>query len=171
MKKEVKNLVKKKNFWITLVNNSIGIQIMICVTAALLFIVGNYILSRFEYEYLGGSAGTLGRLVRISILMLGNMVAELLVILFFLSIPDWIHKLIAIRKYCYLPMTEDEAREKHFENAGEYFQYVQNSICTDKKQWVILSAKDFYQMIKYSLQGTTQGNGLTGADMPVRFSM
>ncbi|NBI16728.1 hypothetical protein D1841_06695, partial [Neglecta sp. X4] len=25
--------------------------------------------------------------------------------------------------------------------------------------------------IKYSLQGTTQGNGLTGADMPVRFSM
>ena len=24
---------------------------------------------------------------------------------------------------------------------------------------------------KYSLQGTTQGNGLTGADMPVRFSM
>lgn len=25
--------------------------------------------------------------------------------------------------------------------------------------------------LKYSLQGTTQGNGLTGADMPVRFSM
>ena len=24
---------------------------------------------------------------------------------------------------------------------------------------------------KYSLQGTTQGNGLTGAEMPVRFSM
>lgn len=28
-----------------------------------------------------------------------------------------------------------------------------------------------YITIKYSLQGTTQGNGLTGADMPVRFSM
>ncbi len=28
-----------------------------------------------------------------------------------------------------------------------------------------------YNMTKYSLQGTTQGNGLTGADMPVRFSM
>ena len=26
-------------------------------------------------------------------------------------------------------------------------------------------------LAKYSLQGTTQGNGLTGADMPVRFSM
>ena len=25
--------------------------------------------------------------------------------------------------------------------------------------------------VKHSLQGTTQGNGLTGADMPVRFSM
>ena len=28
-----------------------------------------------------------------------------------------------------------------------------------------------YDEAKYSLQGTTQGNGLTGADMPVRFSM
>lgn len=28
-----------------------------------------------------------------------------------------------------------------------------------------------YYITKYSLQGTTQGNGLTGADMPVRFSM
>lgn len=28
-----------------------------------------------------------------------------------------------------------------------------------------------YYSGKYSLQGTTQGNGLTGADMPVRFSM
>lgn len=29
----------------------------------------------------------------------------------------------------------------------------------------------FLNVLKYSLQGTTQGNGLTGADMPVRFSM
>ena len=28
-----------------------------------------------------------------------------------------------------------------------------------------------FNLEKYSLQGTTQGNGLTGADMPVRFSM
>ena len=91
MKKEVKNLVKKKNFWITLVNNSIGIQIMICVTVILLFIVGNYILSRFEYEYLGWSAGTLGRHLRISLLMIGNLIAELFVILFFSSIPVWFH--------------------------------------------------------------------------------
>ncbi len=94
----------------------------------------------------------MGRHLRISILMIGNLIAELFVILFFSSIPDWIHKLIAIRKYCYLPMTEYEARENHFENAGEYFQYVQNSICTDKKQWVILSAKDFYQMIMVCLK-------------------
>lgn len=31
--------------------------------------------------------------------------------------------------------------------------------------------KVYYTALKYSLQGTTQGNGLTGADMPVRFSM
>lgn len=35
---------------------------------------------------------------------------------------------------------------------------------TDKKNVALPIAK-------YSLQGTTQGNGLTGADMPVRFSM
>ena len=34
-----------------------------------------------------------------------------------------------------------------------------------------LTSDEFYAEIKYSLQGTTQGNGLTGADMPVRFSM
>ena len=33
------------------------------------------------------------------------------------------------------------------------------------------SAKDIYKTSKYSLQGTTPGNGLAGADMPVRFSM
>ena len=31
--------------------------------------------------------------------------------------------------------------------------------------------KEIVSLQKYSLQGTTQGNGLTGADMPVRFSM
>ena len=34
-----------------------------------------------------------------------------------------------------------------------------------------LDGLDIYVAGKYSLQGTTQGNGLTGADMPVRFSM
>lgn len=31
--------------------------------------------------------------------------------------------------------------------------------------------KDISTMKKYSLQGTTQGNGLTGGVPPVRFSM
>ena len=30
---------------------------------------------------------------------------------------------------------------------------------------------EFYTTLKYSLQGTTQGNGLTGGLPPVRFSM
>ena len=30
---------------------------------------------------------------------------------------------------------------------------------------------DLYSLVKYSLQGTTQGNGLTGGVPPVRFSM
>ena len=35
----------------------------------------------------------------------------------------------------------------------------------------IIFGNDIITSEKYSLQGTTQGNGLTGADMPVRFSM
>ena len=31
--------------------------------------------------------------------------------------------------------------------------------------------KVIYNQLKYSLQGTTQGNGLTGGVPPVRFSM
>ena len=31
--------------------------------------------------------------------------------------------------------------------------------------------KKVYTVAKYSLQGTTQGNGLTGSILPVRFSM
>ena len=34
-----------------------------------------------------------------------------------------------------------------------------------------ITKSDINNKGKYSLQGTTQGNGLTGADMPVRFSM
>ena len=40
--------------------------------------------------------------------------------------------------------------------------------CTTQEIKVI---EDILKATKYSLQGTTQGNGLTGADMPVRFSM
>ena len=36
---------------------------------------------------------------------------------------------------------------------------------------IILLDTIIYTLIKYSLQGTTQGNGLTGGAPPVRFSM
>ena len=35
----------------------------------------------------------------------------------------------------------------------------------------LIPAAVIYAVIKYSLQGTTQGNGLTGGLPPVRFSM
>ena len=49
--------------------------------------------------------------------------------------------------------------------------------CNSQDDMTQFSVDDFiydieaYDTAKYSLQGTTQGNGLTGADMPVRFSM
>ena len=47
-----------------------------------------------------------------------------------------------------------------------------------EKEWytcdrcgVNIESKFVYTLLKYSLQGTTQGNGLTGGVPPVRFSM
>ena len=36
---------------------------------------------------------------------------------------------------------------------------------------ISVALSEFYTSLKYSLQGTTQGNGLTGGLPPVRFSM
>ena len=36
---------------------------------------------------------------------------------------------------------------------------------------IIIPERDIDDAVKYSLQGTTQGNGLTGGVPPVRFSM
>ena len=40
-----------------------------------------------------------------------------------------------------------------------------------KKEILQRMEKNIYSTAKYSLQGTTQGNGLTGGLPPVRFSM
>ena len=42
--------------------------------------------------------------------------------------------------------------------------------------WILMKCKnryihEVYTFLKYSIQGTTQGNGLTGGVLPVRFSM
>ncbi len=41
----------------------------------------------------------------------------------------------------------------------------------ERTLFTFLTGKDIYSLAKYSLQGTTQGNGLTGGLPPVRFSM
>lgn len=46
-----------------------------------------------------------------------------------------------------------------------------NTVWLTQAQMAELFDKNISTISKYSLQGTTQGNGLTGADMPVRFSM
>lgn len=61
---------------------------------------------------------------------------------------------------------EEVLRLIAFRQEGEYWDF--------KKEWHKNKSDllhDIICMAKYSLQGTTQGNGLTGADMPVRFSM
>ena len=47
-----------------------------------------------------------------------------------------------------------------------------NMTGTDLSKFLVVHPGDFiYNPRKYSLQGTTQGNGLTGGVPPVRFSM
>lgn len=44
-------------------------------------------------------------------------------------------------------------------------------IAAELKEQIGWSKTTTYTVIKYSLQGTSQGNGLTGSILPVRFSM
>lgn len=48
-------------------------------------------------------------------------------------------------------------------------KYLNRGMPTSTK--IILGVIVAYILLKYSLQGTTQGNGLTGGLPPVRFSM
>ena len=41
----------------------------------------------------------------------------------------------------------------------------------EKKNYELSDTGQLFRLVKYSLQGTTQGNGLTGGVPPVRFSM
>ena len=43
--------------------------------------------------------------------------------------------------------------------------------CCKNQDTVLFTARDIYNIAKYSLQGTTQGRYLTGGVPPVRFSM
>ncbi len=65
--------------------------------------------------------------------------------------------------------TDDTIRIQARKNILLYIRNIFGEpICKDKENIVF---KVIYTYEKYSLQGTTQGNGLAGADMPVRFSM
>ena len=62
--------------------------------------------------------------------------------------------------------------EKYWENEeGETIEFGKHFMRCFDKAGKLQFGKKFYDPSKYSLQGTTQGNGLTGGVPPVRFSM
>ena len=52
---------------------------------------------------------------------------------------------------------------------NEVRRVIQDPICVEEA--IACAEERIYSAAKYSLQGTTQGNGLTGGLPPVRFSM
>lgn len=74
-------------------------------------------------------------------------------------------------KIC-MPMTDNQTEERHdMEMIVRYMVYI--TLSTEKLSTVDKSRNMdvFLTEEKYNLQGTTQGNGLTGGVPPVRFSM
>ena len=71
----------------------------------------------------------------------------------------------------------EDIKKRYFLDAGEIITLSDGTKIVVNNQWgtrfpyFLNAIKDIYTVIKYSLQGTTQGNGLTGGLPPVRFSM
>lgn len=59
----------------------------------------------------------------------------------------------------------EDAVEQTFVKIIENLDNISDVNCHKTKSYIVIMVR------KYSLQGTTQGNGLTGSALPVRFSM
>ena len=124
-------LVKKKNLLRTLLSNYFPLQLLLFVLAYLLVGFINIPINKWlsfnwqiwssgKYHPLYGAFFVLPCIELISCIILCAVIG--CVYYFFSGI-------IAYRNYCYIPLTEDEIKNKGFKNADEYFEYVWN-ICS-----------------------------------------
>ena len=75
---------------------------------------------------------------------------------------------------CYILITESSGMQRNSPFRGLVYReiFFQKSFLAKIRSYIYwIPSGVLYLATKYSLQGTTQGNGLTGGVPPVRFSM
>lgn len=154
---KTEGLLKKKNLLKTLLDKCIPLQILLGVF--LYVIVGcinipinkwftlNCTLWSGDVENIFyGAFFVLPCIEVISCILVGTVIG--CVYYFFSGI-------IAYRNYCYIPLTEDEIKNKDFKNADEYFEYVWN-ICSygykGNRSHIFVNDSDLQKMLMSCLQ-------------------
>lgn len=164
MKKTVQNLSKKKSFLHYLWELSGFFKGMILLIGAVVVGVSDYLLSVKEAAALikRSSLSHVNEKALLCLLMILNILILQVVALFVTYIIPKIGsafcRMAAIRRYCYIPLTEDEVRKKGFESANEYFAFVNNLLSYwdpdghKSKQYIDLKDKDLYEMLDVCLK-------------------
>lgn len=102
---KTKGLLKKKNLLKTLMYKCSPFKVLFIVFLYAVIVLINFVLPFSEL---------------LSCLIVSAVIC---VVVYFVS------GIIAYRNYCYIPLTEEEIKNKGFKNADEYFEYVWN-ICS-----------------------------------------
>lgn len=160
MKKTVQNLSKKKSFLHYLWKLSGFFKGMMLLIGAVIVGVPDYLLSVKEAAVLIKKFSTLSHgneKVLLCLLMILNLVvlavAFLIFVVFIPEIRSSFCRIAAIRRYCYIPLTEAEVRKKDFASANEYFMFVNNLLSYwdpdyyNSKNYIILDNEDLYEML------------------------
>lgn len=159
MEKNVQNLSKKRSFLLSLWNLSGLFKGMILAVGAVVIAVSDYFLSTKEINWLiKFKYISLSKYIpAICLLMILNLVVLAVAILIFVVIIPKIGssfcRIAAIRRYCYIPLTEAEVRKKAFKSANEYFMFVNNLLSYwdpdyyNSKNYIILDNEDLYEML------------------------
>lgn len=154
------NLSKKKDFAFELWIESALVRYSTIIIICTAMVVGDIFLSIWEIDTLGWivdkSAGRVENIIGIGFanLIIFAFIAGFLVFIIFIAIPaiiSEISKIEAIKRYCYVPLTEEEVKQKQFKSATEYFSYMQDLLKYDGcegNEYLQISVYDLRKMIK-----------------------
>ena len=160
MEKNVQNLSKKRSFLLSLWNLSGLFKVMVLAVGAVVIAVSDYFLSTKEinwlikFKYISLSEYIPAKICFLMILNLVVLAGAIFI--FVIIIPEIgssFCRIAAIRRYCYIPLTEAEVRKKDFASANEYFMFVNNLLSYwdpdyyNSKNYIILDNEDLYEML------------------------
>lgn len=163
MKKTVQNLSKKKSFLHYLWELSGFFKGMMLLIGAVIVGVSDYLLSAEEVAALFKrfSISHENEILLCCLMILNIMILWVVALFVTYIIPkigSAFCRMAAIRRYCYIPLTEDEVRKKGFESANEYFAFVNNLLSYwdpdghKSKQYIHLKDNDLYEMLDVCLK-------------------